>query len=174
MHALPTRTHTCTHTHTHIHTHAYTHACELASRARAQVRHIVARLAGCKHNGFPVMGRNVDGERHIMGVVLRSQLLVLLSNPQCLQVRVCVCVCARVGAYVRVCVCACVRVCVSHARVCACVLGSGKSKEDGAAWWPLSRTVLSPAAAALCVRMGSPQASSQVSDTSSRVACAFR
>ncbi|GIL91065.1 hypothetical protein Vretimale_9495 [Volvox reticuliferus] len=45
-----------------------------------KVRSLVETLRSNQHNGFPVMGRGVDGERLICGVVLRQQLLTLLAT----------------------------------------------------------------------------------------------
>mmetsp|Transcript_23545 Transcript_23545/g.51672 ORF Transcript_23545/g.51672 Transcript_23545/m.51672 type:complete len:861 (+) Transcript_23545:337-2919(+) len=50
-----------------------------------KVHRIVDVLRGTQHNGFPVIYTNAEGERNIMGVVLRQHLLVLLSTPRCLQ-----------------------------------------------------------------------------------------
>ena len=37
------------------------------------------------HNGFPVIATGADGESYIMGIILRSQLLVLLRTRRCFQ-----------------------------------------------------------------------------------------
>ncbi|KAJ1626851.1 chloride channel [Pavlovales sp. CCMP2436] len=49
---------------------------------RARVRHVIATLASCRHNGFPV----VDPSGALAGTVLRSQLLALLHNPQTIMI----------------------------------------------------------------------------------------
>lgn len=46
---------------------------------------IVDVLRHTQHNGFAVIERGMDGEQHIMGVVLRSQLGVLLRSRRCFQ-----------------------------------------------------------------------------------------
>lgn len=46
---------------------------------------IVEVLRSTKHNGFAVIERSMDGEQHIMGVVLRAQLAVLLRSRRCFQ-----------------------------------------------------------------------------------------
>lgn len=46
---------------------------------------IVEVLKHTKHNGFAVIERGMDGEQHIMGIVLRSQLVVLLKSKRCFQ-----------------------------------------------------------------------------------------
>jgi chloride channel 7 len=37
------------------------------------------------HNGFPVIATGADGESYIMGIILKSQLLVLLRSRRCFQ-----------------------------------------------------------------------------------------
>ena len=46
---------------------------------------IVDVLKSTQHNGFAVIERSMDGEQHIMGVVLRAQLAVLLRSKHCFQ-----------------------------------------------------------------------------------------
>lgn len=46
---------------------------------------IVDVLKNTKHNGFAVIERGMDGEQHIMGIVLRWQLVVLLKSKRCFQ-----------------------------------------------------------------------------------------
>lgn len=46
---------------------------------------IVDVLRHTRHNGFAVIERGMDGEQHIMGIVLRSQLAVLLKSRRCFQ-----------------------------------------------------------------------------------------
>jgi chloride channel 7 len=50
-----------------------------------RVSAIVDVLKHTKHNGFAVIERSMDGEQHIMGIVLRSQLVVLLKSRRCFQ-----------------------------------------------------------------------------------------
>jgi chloride channel 7 len=50
-----------------------------------RVGRIVDVLKGTKHNGFAVIERSMDGEQHIMGIILRSQLAVLLKSRRCFQ-----------------------------------------------------------------------------------------
>ncbi|KAF8058892.1 CLC-D [Scenedesmus sp. PABB004] len=46
---------------------------------------LLAVLRGTPHNGFAVLGSAPDGEPHILGIVLRSQLAVLLRSRRCFQ-----------------------------------------------------------------------------------------
>jgi len=46
---------------------------------------IVDVLKNTKHNGFAVIERGMDGEQHIMGIVLRCQLVILLKSKRCFQ-----------------------------------------------------------------------------------------
>jgi chloride channel 7 len=50
-----------------------------------RVSAVVDVLKHTKHNGFAVIERGMDGEQHIMGIVLRSQLVVLLKSRRCFQ-----------------------------------------------------------------------------------------
>ncbi len=50
-----------------------------------QVGTILDTLRGTAHNAFPVIAPSGDGDAHIMGVVLRSHLLVLLRSRRCFQ-----------------------------------------------------------------------------------------
>eukprot|EP00878_Enallax_costatus_P009990 GHUV01010428.1.p1 GENE.GHUV01010428.1~~GHUV01010428.1.p1 ORF type:complete len:619 (+),score=131.54 GHUV01010428.1:162-2018(+) len=50
-----------------------------------RVGHILDVLRTTAHNGFAVIGNSLDGEQHIMGIVLRSQLIVLLKSRRCFQ-----------------------------------------------------------------------------------------
>lgn len=50
-----------------------------------RVATIVDVLRNTRHNGFAVIERGLDGEQHIMGIVLRSQLAVLLKSRRCFQ-----------------------------------------------------------------------------------------
>jgi len=49
------------------------------------VGNIVEVLRRTRHNGFAVIARGLDGEQHILGLVLRSQLVVLLTSRRCFQ-----------------------------------------------------------------------------------------
>lgn len=55
------------------------------SSAPVQVRCLVDMLKSCSHNGFPVICATAEGERAIMGVVLRQHLLVLLNTRRAFQ-----------------------------------------------------------------------------------------
>jgi hypothetical protein len=46
---------------------------------------LLSVLQSTRHNGFPVTATGADGEPYILGVVLRSQLLVLLQTKRCFQ-----------------------------------------------------------------------------------------
>jgi hypothetical protein len=46
---------------------------------------LLSVLQSRQHNGFPVTATGADGEPYILGVVLRSQLLVLLQTKRCFQ-----------------------------------------------------------------------------------------
>lgn len=50
-----------------------------------RVGHILHVLRTTAHNGFAVIGSGADGDHHIMGIVLRSQLVVLLKSRRCFQ-----------------------------------------------------------------------------------------
>eukprot|EP00882_Tetradesmus_deserticola_P024450 GHRQ01026720.1.p2 GENE.GHRQ01026720.1~~GHRQ01026720.1.p2 ORF type:complete len:320 (+),score=157.20 GHRQ01026720.1:381-1340(+) len=50
-----------------------------------RVGRILEVLRATLHNGFAVTGAAGDGEQHIMGIVLRSQLVVLLRTRRCFQ-----------------------------------------------------------------------------------------
>jgi chloride channel 7 len=50
-----------------------------------RVGRILEVLRSTMHNGFAVIGGAADGEQHIMGIVLRSQLVVLLRTRRCFQ-----------------------------------------------------------------------------------------
>ncbi|XP_042450510.1 chloride channel protein CLC-d-like isoform X1 [Zingiber officinale] len=46
----------------------------------AKVGEIISVLRSTKHNGFPVVDQGYNGETHIIGLILRSHLLVLLQS----------------------------------------------------------------------------------------------
>lgn len=50
-----------------------------------RVGRILEVLRSSRHNGFAVIGGMADGSQHIMGIVLRSQLVVLLKTRRCFQ-----------------------------------------------------------------------------------------
>jgi hypothetical protein len=50
-----------------------------------RVGRILEVLLSTRHNGFAVISGTADGEQHIMGIVLRSQLVVLLRTRRCFQ-----------------------------------------------------------------------------------------
>lgn len=50
-----------------------------------RVSTLVDVLRKTKHHAFPVIANNAEGEPYIMGVILRSHLLVLLQTRRCFQ-----------------------------------------------------------------------------------------
>jgi chloride channel 7 len=55
-----------------------------------RVAHVLDVLRGTAHSGFPVVTAGPEGERVIMGIVLRSHLMVLLASGRAFQPSPCV------------------------------------------------------------------------------------